>query len=342
MFKRNTKKSLSLSVLLLISFLLSAEQIESINIKGLKRTKDETLLSIIDLKPGDGVTPDMKEAIVQKMRKAGIFQEDITVELTPGTEGQILNITAYDRWTLLGIPFFAASSGDMRGGAFLMDSNLRGKSNLFVSSVLFSQSGDIQAFFLFRDPTFRDSEVALSGRTAGGRSSTTYTSLDEKDIWEDYYTNFFNVGTSAGYDLNDLLSLEMGLEGTYRQFQEKSIAPPEEEGGKAVLGWDAGLSFDGTTVFPLFYEGAAANLTGGMNWIPGDIPTWSLSAEARAGWVAGGILLLQASGKGGVTDNPFSTLFHLGGSTGRSDSSLPENSLRPLSQRGSEGRVTPG
>ena len=316
MFFHNTAKSLFLIITFCFAFYLGAEQIETINISGLKRTRDDTLLSIIDVKPGDGVTPGLTEAIEQKMRKAGIFQEEITVELVPGREGQILNITAYDQWTLIGIPFFAVSSGNMMGGAFLMDSNLRGKGNLFVSSVMLGQNGDAQAFLLFRDPTFRDSDISLNGRIAGGRTTDTYTSLDEKETWEDFSSPFFNLGTTAGYDLNDRLSLRLGADGIYRQLEKGDLLPPGGEDSMVELTLNAGISYDGTTVFPLFYKGISSSISSDMNWVPGDVPTWALTAEARSGWLIGNFLHLQLSGKGGVTDNPYYSLFQLGGSTG--------------------------
>ncbi len=313
-----------LTLLVCSQFFLYGEQLAAINIYGLKRTKEETVLSLLGIGPGDEISTGQIPVIEQKLRKAEIFQEDILIELIPGERGSVLNITLHDKWTFIGLPFFSASSNDISGGALVMDSNFGGKMNNFLSYGLLSKSGDAQLFILFSDPTFLKSDVELGARVSGGKTNVVYTSMDEDFLFEDYSESFFYGGIWAGYPLTERLEVSLGLEGTYKDLERKSLIPPEES-DLFQLTLEAAAEYDGTVLYPLFYKGIGASMNGAVNWEPGKLPTGKLSTGLRAGFLIGNIFHVELRGTGGITNNPFHSLFLLGGEEG--SHSLPAQSI---------------
>ncbi|MDC7218516.1 MAG: POTRA domain-containing protein [Spirochaetales bacterium] len=318
MFRNRRSILLLIGVLLsLLGHTLAADQIEAITIEGLKRTKEDTLLRIINLSPGDEVTPGLSEEVEQKLRKAGIFQEDMSVTFTPGREGQILNIRVYDKWTLIGLPYFSSSDGDIKGGVFALDSNMGGKGNYFVSALMFSNEGDGLGFFFFNDPTFLDTDYKGKLVLNGGFSTQTNTSLDGDEIWEDYQTALASLGVGLGKDVNDSLNLSLLTRGTFWEDREGDIAPPEEGEAHFDLILEGRAEYDGLTVYPLFQKGMSGKMSASARWEPAEGDTsYLLYGEFSAAWAIDSLLQLTATGKSALTNDDFHYLFRLGDASG--------------------------
>ncbi|MDC7222644.1 MAG: hypothetical protein PQJ60_02820 [Spirochaetales bacterium] len=296
---------------------LGAEEIESIRISGLKRSKEETVLTIVDVSPGDEVVPGLETLVEQRLRKSGLFQEDISVALTPGSEGMILDITVYDRWTLLGIPYVSSSSGDVSGGIVVLESNLAGTGNFLLSTVLLSSDGDAQAFLLYRDSTAFGTDYSGRGSLIGGVASESNTSLDEEEVWEDYSTSSLQLGLGAGKDFSDELSLILIGRGGFWENRERDLTPPDAGEGHVDLTLEGQAKYDGRTLYPLFSKGWEGTLEGAVHWEPASGgTTLLLEGKAARAWAVDSKLQVKLTLKGGVTDDDFHYLFRLGGSTG--------------------------
>jgi hypothetical protein len=314
------------ALLLTLAPVLGASDIENINIEGLKRTKRETILSIIDISVGDPITEDLTVRVEQKLRKAGIFQDEISVTLSPGEEGQNLDITVYDKWTLIGIPFMAVSDGEFQGGLFALESNLAGRGDYLLGAVYFSQAGDASGFTLFKDPTLFDSDWIGSFFISGGRESNSFTSFDEEDIWEDFFTEFFTPGLGLGRELTDDLTLIARAKVDIWQDRTNDITPPTEGEGHVALIGELNGKYDGMIRYPLFQKGVSSNLTTSL---VGDVSYGTSSllllGDLRASWARDSLLLAQFTAKGGITNDDYHYLYTLGGEGG--SMTLPDDQI---------------
>ncbi len=287
--------------------LLWGEPITAINIEGPKRTKEETLLNIIGIRPGDEATSETADRVEQKLRKSGLFQEDLTVSLGESADGVTLDITAYDRWTLLVFPLVTASSGNLTGGAFVIESNLAGTANLLISSVLVSQSGDVTAFALFRDPTFLGSDFALTGRLSGGRNTVEITDLAEEEVWATYETVSLVPGIGTGGKLGERTEWRLSLEGELRETGDAN---------ESSLNGEGQLIWDGQRVVSIFSRGVKARAGAKTFWTPGETPAYTLSGELQGAWTGGEIFSLSGMAKGGAANGSVNQNFRLGGQSG--------------------------
>ncbi|MGL1891894.1 MAG: hypothetical protein OCD02_09725 [Spirochaetaceae bacterium] len=116
--------------------------ISEINIDGLKRTQNKTVLNIIEFYPGDIISDDQLDLLEQRIRKSRLFTNEFSVTLDPINDLEtILNISLNDKWTLIPLPLIVVSSDSMLLGAFFIESNLLGLNQSLVSGVMYSDEG---------------------------------------------------------------------------------------------------------------------------------------------------------------------------------------------------------
>ncbi|MBN2626562.1 MAG: hypothetical protein JXA95_07845, partial [Spirochaetales bacterium] len=256
---------------------LWSEQVSSILIEGPKRTREETLLQIIAVKPGDEIDETFLEDVEQRLRKSGLFQEEMDISLVPQEKGTELHITVYDRWTLLGFPIFSASDGNWSAGLFFIDSNLGGRANLLLSSVMYGSEGNLYAFGVFRDPSFLESDFAFTTRISGGRNRTQITDLAEEEVRADFVADSMVLGFGTGQTIRDRLDWRVSVEGEYLNMVNAEVVTGElpEDGGSLNL--EGRLSFDDQKVSAVFARGVKASIQGKTFWSPGDRPELNLT-----------------------------------------------------------------
>lgn len=173
--------------------------IEKINIKGLKRTKESTVLSIIGINVGMEISNNTLVDIEQRLLRAEIFQNSIDVSYSKTDNKSVeLNIYVEDKWTIIPIPvYYTGSEGWTAGGVFI-ESNLLGLNQQLVSGAFMQDSGKT-AFLAWKTP------IGNSSRYTAG-ISLSY--VEEEEIREDIttsltleriYTNNFNLGMASGF-----------------------------------------------------------------------------------------------------------------------------------------------
>lgn len=297
--------------------LTGQEIISSIRIEGTKRTRDQTVLSLIKVAEGDRVTEDLVEQVEQRLRRAGIFQDELEVTLMEGPSGEerILRVFVQDRWTLIGMPFFSSDKGKLKGGLFAVDSNLLGTGNLTVASLLVDSEGSLQGFFIYRDPTFLESSYQFFFSLAGGKTSVTYTSLDGTEEWEDYSTLGLTGSLGLGYQFSDAFNLTGSLSAGGRSLERGELPPPGKEGETVpVLGLTLRPVYDGRYRYSLFSKGFLVSLEGKVNWAGETGLTGSYSGTASYSFVLWEErLMIKASAKEGLSSEN-QTLGGAGGS----------------------------
>ena len=307
------ERSLFIMIMVLtlgMTALSAQETIQSIEISGLKRTKESTIRNIIKVEEGDEITDGLTEEIDQRLRRTGLFQDDIDVEIRRDLEGNILIINAKDRWTLIGMPYFASANGDMSGGVFAYESNLFGTRKALIASFSASESSGIQAMTVYQDPSLFQSGFNLSLAFAGGTVEKSFTDLSGEEEWEHIEYSSLSFSTGLGYQFSDAFMLNGSLSGTFLDEAEEDLYEDKN------FGISASTSFDKRYYHELFSSGFYAALGGQLFLEPqGDI-SQRVSLSTSYGFVPAEWLLIQGTACGGLTNDDFHNLFQLGGITG--------------------------
>lgn len=200
---------LSILFFLSINFLFSESyKIVGIEIEGLKRTRRNTVLSIIDIKEGDYINITSLEKLKQKLLKTGIFTNEVEVLIDPITEKDVdLIITLEDKWTLIPLPFFSISEGSLKTGGVFIESNLLGLNHLLVAGLIYSDSS-FSGFTAWSLPEMRYGSLGLSLSFLSGKSSTMdFYGVETK--LEDSFS--ISGGPAFTIPFNDNVSLKLTL-----------------------------------------------------------------------------------------------------------------------------------
>jgi outer membrane protein assembly factor BamA len=314
---KKTKIYLMIVFLIMTIPLLGAQdRISSVEISGLKRTKNRTIMNIIKVKEGDPVTPDLTNQVEQRLKKTGIFLDEVVVELVPGLEGQILKIHVEDRWTLIGLPFFGITQEKWIAGVFAVDSNLFGTQKIVVTSLMLDQLGSYSAFFLFRDPAFLQSDYQFTLLMGGGNSQEKLTDLTGNEKWEDFSRLGFNGALGVGYQLTDQINLSGNINFSSRNDTPGDTTPPGAGETRVKLGLSPRIQYDNRYIHSLFSSGFMGSFTPEMAW--GPLSDFSFSQEGSLSYsvVPVDSLLVKFTIKEGLSKNSFDSLMILGGSEG--------------------------
>ncbi len=155
----------SILLLLIISTMaLYSQEISGIRIEGdLTKTRESTILKIIEVQAGDLIVHDDIEEIRQRLLRSGLFVDDtVNVSLIPEDGGMILLINLEDRFSLIPLPFFSYSDGKLAAGGFLMEGNLLGTGNsMFLGGMYGSGMTFLSVSYMHRNVF--NSPVGLGG-----------------------------------------------------------------------------------------------------------------------------------------------------------------------------------
>lgn len=141
------------AILLLASADVRAEpevQVGVLRVEGNVRTVTPVILGAAGIRSGDPFGPETAAEVKQRVLNLRLFRE---VTVTPEPRGAEVDVAirVVERWTLLPVPFVGASSRGVRGGAYLIESNLFGRNKLAGLGATFGGEGPT-AFGLYRDP----------------------------------------------------------------------------------------------------------------------------------------------------------------------------------------------
>ena len=204
----------TLFLLLLTVGTLSSEVIQSIDIDGLKKTKDSTVKGIIGYSEGDHIQIGSESDIRQKLVKSGLFvNESIDVQLESRGDKAFIRIYMNDRVSLLPIPIASFSDGEIKAGVFLMDSNFLGYGHSLFSGGMYGNR-DKMFMFGYSNPAFKGSRVKLGVSTGVYDNEVEITTLKGEDNLVEYDQTMARLGINSGWDLSPF-EISLGLDGSY-------------------------------------------------------------------------------------------------------------------------------
>ena len=274
-----TKKQHTIGIIciLLYSVTLFAQEnavvIKEITLSGLKRTKDEVLLQIIEpVKVGGLYTDETKEIIIQNLRETGIFVPDIEISTDVIGSDAFITILVRDKWTLIPIPIFSISKGESwNAGVLTIENNFLGYYKTLGLGFFFGSQGWTLLSF-FSDPYFLQSDFMLTASLAAGFDEVTDLNVDET-LSREYETDKLGLSLGIEYPLTKRLSLSGTIEydlwilrndspsiipdinsmGIISQISWKDVYYdiPYEKGLTAQFSASANWEFSGQTFYPV-------------------------------------------------------------------------------------------
>jgi len=247
-------KKIMLLIMCLSVFPLAAEQqVRSIEIEGLKRTSRETFYRIIKLREGDNWDGQTPEILEQRLRQAGIFQSEITVEVYEEDEVVDLYIEAYDKWTLLVFPLYTVSQGESSGGAFLVDSNAFGKKHLFVFSGIFSKNS--RSFFsLYQIPKINGSDFTYLQSVLYTSDRVVLKNIEGNRLLGSFDRDFIGSSGRVSYHFSDRFDMGFQTGVFYRNLSNLNNIDAQN-GSYYEVPVGLRIEWADETLYPLFKQG---------------------------------------------------------------------------------------
>ncbi|MDA3810194.1 MAG: BamA/TamA family outer membrane protein [Spirochaetaceae bacterium] len=300
--KRKTQLIATISLILFCSMNLNSEEsnilIKEITLTGLKRTKDNVLLQIIEpVRVGGFYTEDTEDIIIQNLRETGIFVPEIEISTDIIGNEAFINILVKDKWTLIPIPIFSITKGESwNAGILTIENNLLGFYKTLGLGFFFgSQGWTLLSFYV--DPYFFQSDVTFTTSLAAGFDEVTDLRVDES-IAREYQTDRLSVSLGAEYPITKRFSFGGALEYDLYLLRDESpsILPdinsiginsniqwkdvfydiPYEKGLTAQLSATANWDFNSQTFYPV--------INSDMQW---SFTPWFkhlISLKAMGGW----------------------------------------------------------
>lgn len=220
-------------------------------------------MQIIKVKPGDPWSDDLPEILEQRLRQAGIFNNEISVEHKIENEKVFLSISITDKWTLIPAPLYMNSQGVSSLGGFIGDFNLFGIHHFAVISAIFSFDGKETLFGMYSIPHLGDTSFSLTTFAKFKHDEKTLGDFMGEEEFGSYEYTIFDIYELLRYSVNDQISI--GGEIGYRQRtinNESSLSLPEAFSNSMTIG--GSLEFNSLYLYPLFSKGVQFSFNNDM------------------------------------------------------------------------------
>ena len=288
--------------------------IRSITFEGLKRTKNITMLDILNpIKSGSIYTSTTTNIILKKLNTEQIFQPDITFETT--YENNYVDIIVYvkDRWTLMLVPMFSFSDSSWYVGGFLFNKNLLGfNKNLNVTGLYGSYGW--QAKIEYEDPKFFLQNLNMNAIIDGGQSVISDRDIKNSTVARMYENMFVKGDLFFKYKLLSVLSLGVGIKYQYYDDIKNQISKVDTVNS---LGMHFKIEYKKVNYEYPFEEGIVFRFNGGYQFsLINNENYYSIDTELNTSLILNDIQRIGAGIYGGYGDLPAQVEFRLGGKMG--------------------------
>lgn len=234
----------------------SPAQVGELRVEGNRRTAAPVILGAARIKQGDRFGPDTAAEVRQRVLNLRLFQE-VTV-IPEQRENQVdVAIRVVERWTLLPIPFVGASSRGLRGGGYVLESNLLGWNKLLVVGGTYGGEGP-SAFALYRDP-------GIAGTRWLGRGLVRYGDLlreqfdGERRIYA-YRDERLEASLTGGFQIQPWLAVYLGWYAAVAGADAVDDEMPPPEAGP-LHGWSGDVDIRAQDFHLYFNDGLLARLS---------------------------------------------------------------------------------
>jgi hypothetical protein len=136
--------------------------LKEINIQGLTKTRESTVLSLTGLQIGQEISEASLDQVRQNLLEPGIFRSAMDIRLIDEGDGTgSVSLVLEDRWTFIPLPVGFVSSDSWMAGAVLIESNLLGLNQTVVAGA-FVAPDKVFGFSAWNNPRFLGSDYRLS------------------------------------------------------------------------------------------------------------------------------------------------------------------------------------
>jgi len=249
--------------------------ISRISVLGLKRTRARVPEKLLSRFLGTSVSDLDEETVITILLETGIF-EDIVVrtkesEVVSGEGGATikatLEVTVSEKWSIIPLPVFVASSDGITAGAGLIDANAFGLNDKIFAIGLFLPDGWMTSLAYVNVP---NSERDLRWSISGFFSSQDKTVVDQ---YEDSIRRYSSDAARASFEIGFPLirSVKYPLEASVGAFfnemgvREASSPLAQPEAGR-VVGVKTGLSLRSSSWDGVFLSERQASLSWSYNY----------------------------------------------------------------------------
>jgi len=228
----------------------AAALVGELRVEGNERTTAPVILGAAGIKSGDRFGPETAAEVQRRVFNLRLFREVTVTQEARGSEVDVA-IRVVERWTLLPVPFVGASSRGVRGGAFLLESNLFGRNKVAGLGALYGGEGP-SAFALYRDPGIGGSRALLRSMVRYG--DLVREQFDGERRTYAYRDERFEAQLAGGYQWTRWLATYLGWYGGVGSAEvvDEEMAPPENG---PLYGWTAEVEIRAQDFHLYFNEG---------------------------------------------------------------------------------------
>jgi Surface antigen variable number repeat len=231
-------------------------EVGELRVEGNERTRAPVILGAAGIKSGDRFGPQTAAEVKQRVLNLRLFRAVVVVPEPRGSAVD-LSIHVVERRTLLPVPFVGASSRGVRGGLYLLESNLFGWNKLLALGGTYSAEG-LSGFALYRDPGVGGSRALLRGSLRYG--DLLREQFDGEERVYAYRDERFEGSLAGGYQVLPWLATYLGWYGALAGAgPEGDEMPPP--GAGPLHGWTGDVEVRAQDFHLYFNEGLLARLS---------------------------------------------------------------------------------
>ncbi len=312
-------KFLAIILFLILDFfsynLYSQKIIRSINLEGLKRTRDDTIYYILDtIKVGSQYTALTTNQMAQKLYKENIFKPNIDFDVVENGDNVDITIIIEDRWTLVPLPVFSLSNNSYFVGIMLTENNLFGFNKKLGLSGFYGSAG------YFARIEYNDKKFILDNLNFNLFFDVGYKNIISLNVAEDIvsrqYENLFSINDfRLTYNFFDSLLLGAGIKYEYYGNVKNIVSTVEDINSLGLYGF---IGYKNVNYEYPFEEGVSTKISGGHQFsLINNKNYYSIEGEVHGAYIINSLQRIGGALLAGYGDLPGQKEFLLGGSLGK-------------------------
>ena len=197
--------------------------ITRIEVSGLRRTQDSVVQALLRSYRGEVAGRVDPNAVAARLLETGIF-EDIQVTLRPdrGDGDYTLVVAVREKWTIIPVPIFAASSDGITAGAALIDANALGLNHKLFLLGLWISDGWLSGI-AYSTGSESSHKIGLSTSLFYSRQERKLVDPEDRDLRR-FSADDLSTEVGLGIPLSGPLRLSVGL--GFRDLSVSSATEP--------------------------------------------------------------------------------------------------------------------
>jgi hypothetical protein len=233
--------------------------LKEINIQGLTKTRESTVLSLAGLRIGQEVSEASLDQVRQNLLEPGIFRSTMDISLVDEGDGTgTVTLVLEDRWTFIPLPVGFVSSDSWMAGAVFIESNLLGLNQAVVAGV-FAAPDKVFGFSAWNNPRFLGSAYRLSLGGSFFLGDKEYVGADGETVLAGLNAQEASLSVGVGRSYPGGIAWRADTGGQYSAAREGTGALLESaEVDQFFLKSAVGLSWEDIRYTGLFTQGPSA------------------------------------------------------------------------------------